>query len=110
MESLPTNISLIETPSLSKHQRGQRRGFYGALWRYNVDTNPITSQNIHTAHGSLTDYTITTYPHITKEEFRRNLDNLQKTTQVISKKFKQSPLPEHGWQIENYNYFTFICE
>lgn len=103
---IPPNITIIETTSFTKHQRGSLNDSYGAVWYWDESfTSRMDSLRVQT-FGSVTPMDIVTYPHITPSEIasqiRRNNELADKIRNDLI------DLTEKGWEIQSNNYSIFI--
>ncbi|MFZ5437796.1 MAG: hypothetical protein ACOZAK_01985 [Patescibacteria group bacterium] len=109
---IPPNLLVIETASLTKHQRGGKSYFYGAIsiWNNQFDHKTVNSY-IEAATGSLTPDGIFALPRLTKTEVSRDLENYRELEKVFMDvlQVKQADIPEnYRWQWQSYNYFGYL--
>ncbi len=109
---LPPNLLVIETASLTKHQRGGKSYFYGAISIWNNQFSQETVESyVEDATGSLTPDGIFALPRLTRSEVEKDLENYQKLErtffEILDK--EQEDLPEeYRWQWQSYNYFGYL--
>lgn len=109
-QTLPENLTFIETASLTKHQRGGRNYFFGMVlfWGRTPDFFAMKSQ-LDLSQGNLTDLEIIHFPRLREREIKRRRAKFRRLGQAVfesSKAHKQA----NGslWDIESYDCYAFI--
>ena len=110
--NLPANLTIIETASLTKHQRGERKHFFGAVWLYgSKEMQKLVNDSLVDARGTISVDHIVHLPRITPTEVERDLTLIKAKQAACEKGFQeaQEELPEaYRWHLEHYNYFSFL--
>ncbi len=109
---LPKNLIIIETASLTKHQRGERKHFFGAMWTYGPkNLQKFIEDSLVYTRGTLAIDNIVHVPRITPSEIQRNIEVIKEKQAVFSRGFIEGmgDMPEeYRWELENHNYFTYL--
>ncbi len=110
-KNLPLNVLVIETASITKHQRGARANFYGtlAVWG-NLDTSLVDTA-ITAVGGNLTPDAVFALPRLTRSEIERNLVKMKKLAAVFEEEFdkaQENTPPSRRWQWQHYSCYGFI--
>lgn len=106
-DNLPENLSIYETMSLSKHQRGDRNGFYGALLHWGSIIHDELKLYRTQALGEPTAFTIATFPYVNSGFIQRTIEHNHSLSEAMLRVFDDSEL-EQPWLVEPYNYFAYI--
>ena len=111
-EDLPSNLEIIETASITKHQKGERNYFFGAAWHWGTaETTKYLEEDAAEVGGTLTPWGIVHLPRITPQQVRDNLDHLHRQADEFAGAFEasQQQLPEaYRWRLERHNFFMFV--
>ena len=108
---LPKNLVIIETASLTKHQRGERKYFFGAMWTYGPKEiqKKIDDVMVH-VRGALTTDAIGYVPRIRPSEVAQNLATIKEKQEAFTRGMQeaQEGLPdEYRWTLDHHNYFSY---
>lgn len=113
-KNLPENLIVIEAASLTKHQRGERKHFFGALWVYGPKKlQALVDKSIVPTLGSLTVDNIVHLPRITPSEVQHNLELISSKQAAFERGLReaqeQEDVPEdYQWHLEHHNYFSYL--
>ncbi len=108
----PNNLTIIETASITKHQRDGKAHFFGtiAVWGDDIDTS-LAESSVTGATGQLSPDGVFSLPRLTRPEVEKNLEHNQQLAEVFSQTFEQYQQklkPKYRWQWQPYNYFGFV--
>ncbi len=88
--SIPRNLEVVETASLSKHQRGARNYFYGMVVSRGSD---LMGEVLRTERGnqmaSLTPFGIVNLPRLTATEIRERREHLLNLNRIFAENFDE---------------------
>lgn len=111
-EVLPSNLQIIESLSLTKHQRGERNYFYGAILSWGDDgMQQSLDASLMLSRGTLTETGIVQLPLLARQEMRRRSGHYEQIGSVIGDVFaahQENLSPEKRWSYENYGYFGYL--
>lgn len=104
----PANVKLLETVSLTKHQRGGRGYFYGLVLAHGLNlTNEQIDEKLQNNRGEMTLNSWIGMPKLTKAEILRRREKIVESIQAVVQNCQTSSL-EAGFIIEPYSYYFFL--
>lgn len=104
---IPENLTYIEAASLTKHSRGQKHAFYGAIWNYDHSVK-VSESDVVVCGAEPTNYTIATFPHITKEEHVRMRQMFEDVYAEVNHYLEDMEDGSLGFTLEPYHYYCFV--
>ena len=110
--SSPTNLSIIETTSISKLQRGGSHYFYGALFYWGKpQPEEIFDESVLNARGKLTKSGIIHFPRLTRTEVEKIIDEAQEKNRAVATAALNAEvdIPQIARiVVESYSRFTYF--
>lgn len=104
----PENLGLIETMSLTKHQRGDRRYFYGLVVGYNLPEDQCgLDKALVQSRGELGHLGYANLAKVTRSEVMRRREEIQRITQEVAE-IVRPVMKRYGMMIEAYAYFAYV--
>lgn len=111
-DDMPRNLTVIETASLTKHQRDSKKHFFGLFQHWGLPADAaVFKEMLPIARGELTDLAMVHVPRISAHEIERNRAALVAKRKAFVAGFekRQVHVPEDlRWQLEPYSYFTYV--
>lgn len=111
-ESIPENVTLIETASLTKQQRGSRNYFFGLLAHRGLGEEfRVVEEEAREQFGALTPFGIANLPRLTASEIRAAQRRSGKLNEAFALGFElqQRAVPEAlRWSAERHGTFTYL--
>ncbi len=109
---VPENLTIIETASLSKHQRGGKYYFYGIVASQN---NPLSTQEMRDlrtiATGTPTTHDLISLPRVRKKDTQSSIEKNIRIGKIFASTVEaaQDEVPTHmRWKVICYNYYCFL--
>lgn len=104
----PSNVKVIETMSLTKHQRGGRGYFYGVVLSHGMElSDEQINVHVQQSRGTMTPYSWVGLPKVTEGELVRRREKLRERIAVVVNECLPF-LNEQGFDIEEYSYYFFL--
>lgn len=110
-DSIPPNLLVIETASLTKHQRGGRANFFGSLAFWAPVDPTVVKESITAVAGELTSEGMYALPRLTRGEIEETIKHNKLLSDIMTDAFDQAQkdLPEDlKWHWESYSHAGFI--
>lgn len=112
LKKAPKNLYLIETASLTKHQRGEKNFFFGVVWLYGPDLlEKHLPSSVALSTLELDEYSLAFFPEVTtgQIEKRQNTvrDQLLNFENEVNHQMARLPAPLR-WTVEKYNCFGYL--
>ena len=109
---LPQNLLLIESASITKHQRGGRSEFLGvvSVWNASLPSERVEAAR-NRAMGNLPVYSLTQVPLLRYSEVVEQRQQFGVLQQVITEEIENEQRhlpPEERWQWQPYGMFGFM--
>lgn len=114
LDNIPANLTIAETGSLTKHQRGGRNYFFGVISAWgNQEFKKKLHESLSETRGNLTPLGVIHLPRLTKEEIEKRNAEFAAKTQVIAeeveRKQAEKGIPEKfRWKFRPQTYFGWF--
>lgn len=111
-QDLPANLTIVETASLSKHQRNGRHFFFGMVqcWGSQEFKNILDEELTHSS-AEITPLGVVHFPRVTRAEIATNLGIVRTNGKIFEDAWNaaQAGVPEHlKWKVFRYNYYAYL--
>lgn len=110
-KDLPKNLLVVETASITKHQRGGRVNFYGLLSVWGNRDSEMVNTAITAVAGNLTPDTVFSFPRLTGSEIKRNLAQMKKSSDIFKEEFdktQEKVVQSRRWRWQCFSDYGFI--
>lgn len=111
-EAIPENVTLLETASLTKQQRGGRNYFFGLLAHHGPRGDfQIVEEEAREQFGSLTPFGVVNLPRLTPSEILATQEVFRKANEAFALGFEmlQEGVPEGiRWSVERHGAFSYL--
>lgn len=111
-KSLPKNLHVFETFSLTKHQRGAKNYFYGGLNYWGDKKNEeLIDEKAKTEHTSLSEFGIINLPRLGRVEYSRSLEKMKACNASLARGVNETMQvlpPDLRWPVEAHEYFVYV--
>lgn len=110
---LPKNLTLIETASITKYQRGRQTQFYGITALFSNKPDKPEMVSVEEFGGNIYGESILLYPKLEMQELQLQRKHEKEQMRIIAEELERAQsnanIPEEKrWKVEVYERYCFI--